>query len=151
MRVQEKDIYHGAALTQIVEHPTFKALNKADDKYGHYLINTDRRLTCKYRKSGKNKWQFTFQPHEIRNLLDDCRSRDKSYLCLVCSNVTVCALDENEIPQVLDLEREEQQSVYVQFPRGGSLHVSGSAGKLKKTVPHNSFPDKVSNLVGLTG
>ena len=36
MKIQQKDYFHGAALTQIVEHESFKALNKADSKYGHY-------------------------------------------------------------------------------------------------------------------
>jgi len=47
MKIQHKDLFHGAALTQLVEHNSFKALNKADDKYGHYLVNTDRRLLVK--------------------------------------------------------------------------------------------------------
>ena len=28
MKIQEQDIYHGPALMQIVEHPSFKALNR---------------------------------------------------------------------------------------------------------------------------
>ena len=45
MKIQKMDMFHGAALTQIVEHPSFKALNKADEKYGHYQINHDRRIS----------------------------------------------------------------------------------------------------------
>ena len=35
MKIQKKDLFHGSALTQIVEDPLFTALNKADEKYGH--------------------------------------------------------------------------------------------------------------------
>lgn len=42
MKTQEKDLYHGAALTQIVEHTSFRALNLAPVKgYGHHLVNSD--------------------------------------------------------------------------------------------------------------
>ena len=44
MKIQTQDLYHGAVLTQITEHPSFKALNKADTLYGHYLVNHDTRL-----------------------------------------------------------------------------------------------------------
>jgi hypothetical protein len=32
MKIQQKDLFHGAVLTQLVEHNSFKALNKVDAK-----------------------------------------------------------------------------------------------------------------------
>lgn len=48
MKIQDQDLYHGAALTQIVEHASFKALNRGSEKYGHYLVNKDQHVFIKY-------------------------------------------------------------------------------------------------------
>jgi hypothetical protein len=34
-------------------------------------------------------------------------------------------------------------TIIVEVPQGGSMHVKGTAGKLPKTLPHNSFPNKL--------
>ena len=143
MKVQEKDIYHGAALTQIVEHPSFKALNRASPKYGHYLVNTDRQVFVKYRTKRASPWQFTFQPDELSALSEAFDSGDKVYLCLVCDGATVCALNKREIARVVDVAADDPQYIRVQVPRGGRCHVNGSAGALGRAVPHNAFPEKV--------
>lgn len=65
MKVQEQDIYHGTALSQIVRHESFKALNSGSTKQGHYLINSDRHLLVKYRTNEGPTWQFTFKPEEV--------------------------------------------------------------------------------------
>ncbi len=56
MKIQEQDIYHGAALTQIAEHESFKALNKGSERYGHYLINADCHVFIKYSKAAVSPW-----------------------------------------------------------------------------------------------
>jgi hypothetical protein len=148
MKIQEKDLFHGAALTQIVEHESFKALNKADEKYGHYQVNHDRRLLLKYSKeesSGNPQfWKFSFNPDDIETLAKDVEKGARIFICLVCRFVSVCILNKEELEEVLDLaNRTATQWVRVEFPSGGSLHVRGSAGKLTRAVPHNAFPAKV--------
>jgi hypothetical protein len=69
MKIQEQDIYHGPGLVQIVEHKSFKALNRASSKYGHYLINTDRHVFAKYSTKKKTPW---LQPDTLR--AEKCRS-----------------------------------------------------------------------------
>jgi hypothetical protein len=143
VKIQEKDRYHGAALTQIVEHPSFKALNRASEKYGHYIINTDRNIFVKYRTNNKTPWQFGLKQEELVWLNDNVSRGDKVYLCLVCGVTTVCALEKSEINTLVDLASSDSQYIGVDVPKGGSCHLSGSKGKLKKTIPHSSFPDKV--------
>jgi hypothetical protein len=143
VKIQEKDIYHGAALTQIVEHDSFKALNRASNKYGHYLINADRHVFIKYRTADASPWQFIIQPDEVSAICLEAGANRTIYLCLVCGITTVCALNIDEIKTVIDVESSLQQWIRVEVPNGGSCHVSGSSGKLQRTVPHNSFPNKV--------
>lgn len=143
MKIQEQDLYHGAALTQIAEHQSFKALNRGSTKYGHYLVNTDKHIFIKYRTSTGSPWQHTVSPDEMKALEAACSKHNQVWLCLVCGNVTICALNKTEIAVVLDLSLRAQQWVKVEVPKGGSCHVSGCNGSLTKVVPHNSFPNKV--------
>lgn len=143
MKIQEQDVYHGPALMQIVEHSSFKALNRASSRYGHYLVNTDRQVFTKYRKTKRSPWQFVFTPDELSALSRAISGGGRVFVCLVCGHTTICALNADELAQVIDVTAGSQQSIRVEVPQGGSCHVSGSKGKLKRTVPHNSFPDKV--------
>lgn len=143
MKIQEQDLFHGAALTQIVEHKSFKALNRASVKYGHYLVNADRHVFAKYSKATRSPWSFTFQPNDLKAIQAEINNGNTVFLCLVCGTATVCALAEAEFTSLIDLASPAAQRVRVEVPAGGSCHVSGSLGSLKRTVPHNSFPDKV--------
>ena len=143
MIIQEKDLYHGAALTQVVEHRSFKALNRATQAYGHYLINTDRHLYVKHSKKKESPWQFTFEKKHIQLIAQLIQNGRKVFLCIVCGGKTVCVLTEGEISEVLNLDDKHQQWISVSVPRSGSCHVKGGGGKLERTIPHNSFPDKV--------
>tara|TARA_R110002049_G_scaffold167265_3_gene333450 strand:- start:2341 stop:2775 length:435 start_codon:yes stop_codon:yes gene_type:complete len=142
MKIDRKDLYHGAALTQITEHGSFKALNKADTKYGHYLVNTDRRLLTKHSEKASGPWQFTFQHDDLESLKADMISGFSTYIVLVCGPVTVCLLDYNEFVQLIDLDATTQQWIRVQIPKA-SMQVSGSEGHLKRAVKHNGFPNRI--------
>lgn len=143
MKIQEQDRFHGAALTQIVEHESFKALNKASEKYGHYLINTDRHIFVKYRKPDFSPWTFTLQPDELSAIQSEAEANHIVFLALVCGSTTVCALTRHEINSIIDTVSTAQQWIRISVPKGGSCHVSGSMGELTRTVPHNSFPNKI--------
>jgi len=102
MKIQEQDQYHGAALTQIVEHESFKALNRASEKYGHYLVNTDKHVFVKYRTANRSPWTFTVQPDELAAIKTETDQDHEVFLCLVCGGKTVCALNSEEIKNVID-------------------------------------------------
>jgi hypothetical protein len=142
MKIQTQDFYHGAVLTQITEHPSFKALNKVDSLYGHYLVNHDTKLFVKYLSKESSPWNFSLHRNELQAISDDHESSAKVFLCLVCGEETICALNYQEITTLVDLESERQE-IYISVPPGGSIWVSGSKGDLPKTIRHNSFPEKL--------
>lgn len=144
MKIREQDFFHGAALTRIVEHPSFKALNKADERYGHYLINADTRLFVKYRSSEESPWQFNFSPPELQGIREDLETGAHVFLCLVCGETTICALDSEEMAQLMDISSTTQQRISVEVRQvRGSMWVSGSNGSLTRSIPHNAFPNKL--------
>ncbi|MFM8275302.1 MAG: hypothetical protein ACKODX_23620 [Gemmata sp.] len=142
MKVQQKDLYHGAALTQLVEHDSFKALNKADGKYGHYQVNTDRRLIVKLTEKAAAPWSFTFQPDDLDTLRADIASGFQTFVVLVCGKTTVCLLEHADFATLIDLNATGQQWIKVEMPKA-SMRVRGSAGELKRAVKHNAFPADV--------
>lgn len=149
MKTQKADLLHGAALTQIVKHPSFKALNKPWKEYGHYQVNADIEVFCKYLTTNhiskkKKSWCFTFQPEELSRIKEaqDLRS-NRLFCCLICNDFTVCVLNMLEINQLLNFSERKAQSITVDVPHGGSCRVSGTNGELKRCVPHNAFPNKI--------
>ncbi|MHC4178552.1 MAG: hypothetical protein ACYSWU_13660 [Planctomycetota bacterium] len=142
MKIDHKDLFHGAALTQLTEHGSFKALNKADSKYGHYLVNTRRRLLTKHSQKEQPPWQFTFQPDDLETLRSDLASAFKTFVVLVCGDVSICLLDKSEFSALIDVDSDRQQWIRVQIPKA-SMQVNGSAGSLKHKIKHNGFPNRV--------
>lgn len=143
MKIQEQDFYHGTALSQIVRHQSFKALNSGSPKQGHYLINNDRHVLVKYRTTDGPTWQFTFKPEEVAAIKKMGKKSQSVFLCLVCGQETICALDFDEIKVLLSPGSDEQQSIMIEAPANKSLRAKGSKGNLAWTVPHSAFPRKL--------
>lgn len=143
MKIQSHDLYHGAVLTQITEASSFKALNKADHLYGHYLLNKDTRLFVKYSKKGEEPWEFRFQRSELDAIKQDLEAVEQVFLCLVCGEVTICCLSVEEFMEIINLDAKDSQTIIVDSPTAASMRVRGSAGRLAKTIAHNSFPKKL--------
>lgn len=144
MKIQQKDYYHGAALTQIVEHESFKALNKADTKYGHYKINHDIRIMIKITSIAEDPWQFTVNQSDLATIVEDLSFDDKFFLCLVCGMETICLLNHEQIKELLNLSSSDQQ--WLKVKNTGSLRIWSTRTELKRTIPHNAFPDKIFNI-----
>jgi hypothetical protein len=144
MKIQKKELFHGAALTRLVEHHSFKALNKADGKYGHYLVNTDKRLLVKHSEKASQPWPFTFTADDLSTLESDIASGFKTHVVLVCGQTAICLLKKPQIRAILDLDDGSVQWVRVKLPGpGASMRVSSRKGELKKTVPNSAFPARV--------
>lgn len=141
MQIQPKDYYHGSALTQIVEDPSFTALNKVDEKYGHYLINSNIRLLVKHSTSEDSPWSYTFQPDDLRVIASDLHMGAKTFVCLICGLKTICVLNSEQIMAVIDLRSSGTQWVRVELrAAGGSLWVQGQKGECRRSIPHIAFP-----------
>lgn len=84
MRIQEQDLYHGAALTQIVESSEFTALNRDPGKYGLYVVNHDRALLVKHAAKPRSdgRYAFTFSVAELKAL----KAQERQHPGLVCSS-----------------------------------------------------------------
>ena len=143
MKIQEQDIYHGAALTQIVEHESFKALNKGSSRYGHYLVNADCHVFVKYSRAENSPWQYTISPEQLEPIANVAGSTAHVYLCLVCGHQTICLLGQEQIEELIELGATDSQWIRVEVPQGGGCRVTSRLGRLGRVVPHNAFPSRL--------
>ncbi len=147
MKIQAKDTYHGSALTQIVEHNEFKALNRASPKYGHYLINADTTIHIRHSTSDGTKWTYTLKTDDITCINEDVAASKRVFIVLVCGRTTVCILNQEEFSLLLNLNDNQTDDstkwVTVENPPGGSMRVYSREGILDWVIPHNAFPKRL--------
>lgn len=145
MRIQSQDLYHGAALTQIVESNGFTALNRDPEKYGMYLLNHDRRLLIKHASSTRadGKYPFTFSETDL-GVLASCEiaSPEKVFIALVCGTEVICGLDMAIASTMMDFGSPTKQWITVEAESGKKLRTRGSLGE-GPLVAQNAFPAMV--------
>lgn len=144
MKVQQQDLLHGAALMQVVEHPGFKALNKAPDgKYGHYVLNNDTRLFIKYTAGNGPDYWFTLSKEDVAAIRKDQTDGHRVFAVLVCGDETICAIPADDLWTVADKKPKGSQQVWVRSDAGKSMRFGHGQDQLLHVVPHNSFPSVV--------
>ena len=163
MKINDDHLYHGAALTQVAEHPSFKAIN-ADSDQGTpsrsvFLINHDIGLYLKYASNPKGKFKefvFTFQENHLAELKALKAKRKNVFLVLVCVSAReICCVPYSEymdlqgIRQKKKGEVEDHYSLMVTIPKGKQARVYMNAPGQKKVmigerkVPRDDFPSRV--------
>jgi hypothetical protein len=91
VKVNDDHIYHGAALTQIAEHPQFTAINAFKTPGGisrsAFKINDDIGVYLKYATKPKpphSEYQFTFRKDHLKELQDIAEKVSQVHVALVC-------------------------------------------------------------------
>lgn len=126
MRLSERELYHGAALTRILEGAGFRSIRKASALPGHYEVNGNVRVLMRYSGAGIPPWRFTLRDDELAVLRKD-RTR-RAFLCLVCKDELVCVLTAAQVGAVIDLEAEASQSIRIYSRRGSSIEARAASG-----------------------
>ncbi|MGO9201683.1 MAG: hypothetical protein ACLQM8_14250 [Limisphaerales bacterium] len=87
MKINKDHLYHGAALTQVAEHPTFKAINElslqGERSRCAFLVNTDIGLYLKYARIAREPFDefiFTFSADNLSEL-EALKARSPKCLC----------------------------------------------------------------------
>ena len=102
MRINEDHLYHGAALTQIAEYPTFKAINAFEPKKGEksrsaFSVNHDTGVYLEYATSPTpafKEYVFTFNEANLDELAALKKHYDmRVFIVLVCRTAKeICVL-----------------------------------------------------------
>jgi len=136
------DLYHGAALNQLVKDPEeHTSIDKPDSPtQSVYIINHNICLYVKY-SQGDGPWQFNFHPEhqeEIRHY--HRRYPDRTFLVLVCGTDGICVITYDEFVSCVDVNFREQESITVNRPARGQYWVRGARGRLQHSVPRSRYP-----------
>jgi hypothetical protein len=137
MKIHHDHLYHGAALTQIAEHPQFTAINSfqhhADKSRSGYLVNQDIGIYLKYAtKETKpyGEFVFTFRDDHIAEIDALAQKAEKTFIVFVCVEAEeICCIRRTELHALLDARRQERgydedvHTVLVTVPTGKSCRV----------------------------
>jgi len=162
MKIHDDHMYHGAALTQIAEHPQFTAINgflvNGSLSRSSFRINNDVGVYLKYaaKPFGRYKeYRFTFTSDNLEELTALAKKTDRVFAALVCiKHREVCCLPYTELLKLREKRREEkgtsedQYVVLVNLEKNQSFRVyinaPGVKGKLlgkPVIIPRNDFPN----------
>ena len=160
MKINDDHMYHGAALTQVAEHPSFKAIN-AFSPNGYrsrsgFLINTDVGLYLKYASEPKGAYDefiFTFLRDHLDELAVLQEKTDSVFIGLICiSERHICCLPYETFLSMIKARKrrkgsdEESYAVLVTLKKGQRFRAYMSPpGKKKqkmseKIIPRDDFP-----------
>jgi hypothetical protein len=160
MKINDDHMYHGAALTQIAEHPQFTAINafkeNGETSRSSFIINTDIGVYLKYASEAKkpfNEFTFTFLNSHLEELKKLESRFNKVYLGLVCvSAKQVCAISYEQFKSLLKVRCDAKGSeelvytILVTAPVGKSFRVYVNQPGERKTslgtiiISRNTFP-----------
>jgi hypothetical protein len=162
MKINNDHMYHGAALTQIAEHPSFTAINSFKDgdevSRSAFRINDDMGVYLKYATKptpslGEYVFQFTIQ--HLDELKGISELVPRVYLALVCvEGREICCLGYEQFKELVALRRrakgdpEQQYMVLVTMPPRKEFRVYVNAPGRRKMivdepilVARSAFPD----------
>jgi hypothetical protein len=165
MKINQDHMYHGAALTQIAEHPRFTAINafkwqgslsrssfKVNDEIGVYIKYATRPTDTKWAE-----YVFTFRDENLSELKGLAKNAARVYLALVCvKDKEICSLPYTSLMELIRLRREakgvdeSQYSVLLTLPKRSRFRVyvndPGTRGARlgkEQRIPRNDFPGAI--------
>lgn len=116
MSISLKDMYHGGALIQIAEYPTFKAINSFEPRRGEksraaFIVNTDTGIYFKYGSNPTRtfkEYSFVFNESNFDELTAlKSKYGSRVYVILVCVKAKqVCILKLSD----LEAKRDERET-----------------------------------------
>ncbi|MCE9673022.1 hypothetical protein LY474_34970 [Myxococcus stipitatus] len=164
MKIDDDHIYHGAALTQIAEHPQFTAINVFKGPKGNsrsaFKINDDIGVYLKYAtapKKSHSEYQFSFRQEHLDELRAISARVSRVFVALVCvEGKEICCLNLDELMALIDCRRqakgtsEEQYTILLQLPHRGRFRAYVNAPGRKNLkqgknliIPRSDFPAKL--------
>ncbi len=163
MKIHDDHLYHGAALLQIAEHPTFKSINafvyRSAKSRSAFLVNDDIGVYLKYAEKphgSLDEYTFNFRREHLEELEALHEKRDRTFVALVCVRVReICCLRYSALMKLVKLRdakvghEKDQYSIYVQAPERQQFLVYVSPPRTKgrmmgdRKIPRNAFPARL--------
>ena len=147
MKIDDDHLYHGSALLQITEHPTFTAINSIEvlgqRSRSAYRINDNIGIFLKYasKPSRIHEYPFTFTSRHLEELAAIDDQMVSTFIALVCvKDREIACLKLEQLLDLVDRRKaskgtpEGQYVVLVTAPAGRSLRAYINAPARRKTI-----------------
>lgn len=137
----------GAALAQIAEHRLFKTLAKSGTTHGHYKVNADVQIVCKYAREvlmdNTKTYHFVFSRQEVADAVAVGKRAKNTFVVLTCADETICCMPYAQWAALLaEPSTSHETFVVVSELRKKSVRVQGPNKTAKpELVAHNAYPD----------
>jgi hypothetical protein len=161
MKINDDHMYHGAALTQIAEHPTFKAVNAfwLDGKKSQaaFRVNDGTGIFVKYASvphGTAREYVFTFSSEHLTELATLREHCTQVFVVLVCIKIKeICVISYGQLTKLISLRKkmkgmdEGQYQILVTAPANKQFRVyvnrPGRKGVMAgaQLVRRNAFPE----------
>jgi hypothetical protein len=161
MKINDDHMYHGAALTQIADHPTFKAVNafwlNGKKSTCAFRVNDTTGVYIKYAAAphgSAREYVFTFSAAHLAELATLREHCTHVFVVMVCIKTKeICVISYGQLKQLVQVrekvrgEREEQYQVLVTAPANKQFRVyvnrPGRKGVMmgQQLVRRNAFPE----------
>ncbi len=150
MGLHKYEMYHGAALLQMVRKPEFSLkiveTNNREDGWGTYKVYSDSKDYVLFVKStsyihtgpyAAYYSQFTFSMDDIQRMRKFTEKNRNVLVCLVCDHEHICLLNADEVKELQILKDTQQCNVKVSWRKGTELDVKSRYGGLNHKVPRS--------------
>ena len=165
MRINKDHLYHGAALTQIAEHPRYTSINafryQRKNSRSAFKVNDTIGLYLKYATEpspgGRYKeYLFNFRSQHFRELRQLKKGTANIFVGLICvRDKEICCLHYDELIELVKERQQElmgfedQYAILVKLSQGSSFRVylnqPGTKGKALNhfVIPRRNFPARL--------
>ena len=137
MKIDDDHMYHGAALTQIAEHPQFTAINRLTTATGGarstFRINHNIGIYLKYATSARRpylEYQFTFVENHLQEIDEIAAKVERAFVVLVCVRAReICCLSAADLRGLVQRRQgavgfaEDQCTVIATLPKNKKVRV----------------------------
>ncbi len=153
MKIRDDHFYHGAALTQIAEHPKFTAINgfriRRTLSRSAFKVNDDIGIYLKYASEPNksfNEYLFNFHEDHLKELEILKKRTGRTFLVLICANLReVCCIEYKLFYKIIYERKkkagyQDQYGILVTAKRKQKFRVYTNApGKKKKSLTQHKI------------
>jgi len=124
MKINDDHLYHGAALTQVAEHASFKAINaftpNGSRSRSAFLINNDIGLYLKYASKPKGAYDefiFTFRQEHLAELSLLREKVGRIFIGLICiSSRQICSIPYDALLSLVAMRKKKRGRMRLLIP-----------------------------------
>lgn len=140
MLITREDQTYAAVIFQVINDPQFETIERLDysKTLYHYLLNERTAFLMKLSRC-PCPWTVSLFPKDWSVLVADKKKRRNPHLVIQCGNQVICALNWDQLTQVIYPDRPTKR-ITVTRRDGGSLWVEGNRGELERSIPIKAFP-----------